>query len=51
MPCHWTRRQALRSTAAAAGALACGPLWAQDAKEIRIGQSVHLSGPLATTMT
>lgn len=51
MPCHWTRRQALRSTAAAAGALACGPLWAQDTKEIRIGQSVHLSGPLAATMT
>ena len=51
IPRQWTRRQALRTTAAAAGALAGGPLWAQDAKEIRIGQSVHLSGPLAATMT
>lgn len=47
----WTRRRALQSTAAAAaGSLAWGSSWAQDAKEIRIGQSCHLSGPLAATL-
>src|SRR6218665_3393766 len=47
----WTRRRALQSTAAAAaGSLAWMPSWAQDAKEIRIGQSCHLSGPLAPTL-
>jgi ABC-type branched-subunit amino acid transport system substrate-binding protein len=47
---NWNRRQALQAVAAAGSATAL-PLWAQDAgkdvKEIRIGQSVHLSGPLA----
>ncbi len=47
----WTRRRALQSTAAAAaGSMAWGPSWAQDAKEIRIGQSCHLTGPLAPTL-
>lgn len=47
---NWNRRQALQAVAAAGSATAM-PLWAQDAgkdaKEIRIGQSVHMSGPLA----
>lgn len=47
----WTRRHALRAVAAA-GAMAALPMRAQekDAKEIRIGQSVHLSGPLAPSL-
>lgn len=47
---NWTRRRALQSTAAAAGALTWLPALAEDVKEIRIGQSCHLSGPLAPTM-
>ena len=58
---QWTRRHALNAVAAAS-AMASLPLYAQDnkdaakeapkdagkdAKEIRIGQSAHLSGPLA----
>lgn len=46
----WTRRQALKTTAAAAGVMAGVPAWAEDAKEIRIGQSCHLTGPLAPTL-
>jgi branched-chain amino acid transport system substrate-binding protein len=46
----WTRRRALQTTAAAAGTMALLPSWAQDAKEIRIGQSCHLTGPLAPTL-
>jgi branched-chain amino acid transport system substrate-binding protein len=56
---NWTRRQTLQAAAAAAGSAAAMPLWAQDAaskaapagdKEIRIGQSVHLTGPLAASL-
>ncbi len=43
---HWTRRHALQ-TAAAAGSTMWLPSWAQDGNEIKIGQSVHLTGPLA----
>jgi ABC-type branched-subunit amino acid transport system substrate-binding protein len=49
---QWTRRHALRAVASAS-ALASTPLWAQDkeaaggSNEIRIGQSAHLTGPLA----
>ena len=45
-----TRRQVLKATAAAAGAMTGRPGWAEDAKEIHIGQSCHLSGPLAPTL-
>lgn len=58
----WTRRHALK-TVAAAGGVASTPLWAQsndaaspasaaligNSKEIRIGQSGHLTGPYAPT--
>lgn len=47
---NWTRRRALQSTALAAGSVGWLPAWSQDAKEIRIGQSCHLSGPLAPTL-
>ncbi|HEY0817938.1 MAG TPA: ABC transporter substrate-binding protein, partial [Rhizobacter sp.] len=49
---QWTRRHALRAVASAS-ALASTPLWAQDkeaaagSNEIRLGQSAHLTGPLA----
>lgn len=49
---QWTRRNALRAVASAS-ALASTSLWAQDKEaaaagsEIRIGQSAHLTGPLA----
>jgi ABC-type branched-subunit amino acid transport system substrate-binding protein len=62
---NWTRRHALHAVAAAAGGAATLPVWAQEAaapaakkapvaggstEEIRIGQSVHLSGPLAPSL-
>lgn len=43
-----SRRHALQSLAAAAGAAAGVPALAQD-NEIRIGQSIHLTGPMAAT--
>lgn len=43
-----TRRTALKALSAAAGLVAGLPLRAQDT-EIRIGQSIHLTGPLAAT--
>ena len=43
-----SRRHALQSLAAAAGAATGFPALAQDT-EIRIGQSIHLTGPLAAT--
>lgn len=43
-----SRRHALQSLAAAAGAAAGFPALAQDT-EIRIGQSIHLTGPMAAT--
>jgi ABC-type branched-subunit amino acid transport system substrate-binding protein len=43
-----SRRHALQSLAAAAGAAAGFPALAQD-NEIRIGQSIHLTGPMAAT--
>ncbi len=43
-----TRRQALQTvTAVAAGSMLGLPARAQEGKEIKIGQSVHLTGPLA----
>ncbi|MEY4562943.1 MAG: hypothetical protein RLZZ618_2220 [Pseudomonadota bacterium] len=48
----FTRRHAIQVTAAAAGSLTClsGMAQEKDQKEIRIGQSVHLTGPLAPTL-
>ncbi|MEY4562946.1 MAG: hypothetical protein RLZZ618_2223, partial [Pseudomonadota bacterium] len=52
-----TRRRALQSSLAMAGSLSLYPAVAQenrdtkDAKEIRIGQSAHLTGPLASSLT
>jgi branched-chain amino acid transport system substrate-binding protein len=44
------RRQALQTVAAAsAGSALWTPAFAQDAKEIKIGQSTHLTGPLAAS--
>ncbi|ARN22150.1 ABC transporter substrate-binding protein [Piscinibacter gummiphilus] len=43
-----SRRHALQSLAAAAGAATGFPALAQD-NEIRIGQSIHLTGPMAAT--
>ena len=43
-----SRRHALQSLAAAASAVAGVPALAQD-NEIRIGQSIHLTGPMAAT--
>ncbi|HJW11446.1 MAG TPA: ABC transporter substrate-binding protein, partial [Albitalea sp.] len=45
----WSRRRALRAAAAAASSIWL-PSKAQDGDEIRIGQSAHLSGPLAPTL-
>jgi len=47
-----TRRHILKSTAAVAGSLSAWSAQAQEptASDIRIGQSVHLSGPLAPTL-
>ena len=48
LPARFTRRHALQAISAAAGLAAGLPLRAQDG-EIRIGQSIHLSGPMAPT--
>ncbi|MEY4562945.1 MAG: hypothetical protein RLZZ618_2222 [Pseudomonadota bacterium] len=45
-----TRRRALQSALAAAGAFSLFSAEAQDSKEVRIGQSAHLTGPLAATL-
>jgi branched-chain amino acid transport system substrate-binding protein len=48
LPLHtWHRRQTLRL--AAASTWCTLPAWAQGSGDIRIGQSTHLSGPLAAT--
>jgi branched-chain amino acid transport system substrate-binding protein len=45
---RWNRRQALQTSVAAAGSMTLLPAWAQDKqKEVVIGQSGHLTGPLA----
>jgi ABC-type branched-subunit amino acid transport system substrate-binding protein len=46
-----TRRHALRLALAAGTSGLALPSFAQGEREIRIGQSCHLSGPLAATMT
>jgi branched-chain amino acid transport system substrate-binding protein len=47
-----TRRQAIQTSVAAASAMSLMPSWAQDAKqkEVVIGQSCHLTGPLAPSL-
>lgn len=46
-----TRRQAIQTVAAASGAALGLPAFSQDSKEIKIGQSTHLTGPLAASFT
>jgi ABC-type branched-subunit amino acid transport system substrate-binding protein len=51
MPPSSNRRACLRGIAAAAAAATLGPRVALAAEDIVIGQSAHLSGPLASTLT
>lgn len=44
----WTRRRLLQAAGATAGTSLALPAFSQDG-EIRIGQSIHLSGPMAAT--
>ena len=52
IPARLTRRQLISAAAASTAGAAIGmPAWAQQPDEILIGQSAHLSGPLAPSFT